>query len=180
MKKLTAIVLFACLLFPFVGSYFLLKHEQKMVKRAVKHKIIEGIDRSELVYMKFSLADSKNKLDWKHSKEFKYKGEMYDIVEKEIQGDSIAYWLWWDHEETALYQKLNLLLAGINDYDANNQKDNSKKNIWNFAKKLYSKNAQTTNLEDIAIVLNQGQMPYLKNWNSIYIETPNPPPKTLV
>lgn len=178
MKKLTAIVLFACLLFPFVGSYFLLKHEQKMVKRAVKHKIIEGVDRSELVYMKFSLADSKNKLDWKHSKEFKYKGEMYDIVEKEIQGDSIAYWLWWDHEETALYQKLNLLLAGINDYDADSQKKNTKNNIWNFAKKLYSQNSKPTRVEDTASLLHQTQTPYLKNWTSIYIETPAPPPKS--
>lgn len=178
MKKLTAIVLFACLLFPFVGSYFLLKNEQKMVKRAVKHKIIEGVDRSELVYMKFSLADSENKLDWKHSKEFKYKGEMYDIVEKEVQGDSIAYWLWWDHEETALYQKLNLLLAGINDYDANNQKDNSKKNIWNFAKKLYSQNSNSAIVEDRASILHQAQTPYLKNWTSIFIETPSPPPKS--
>lgn len=180
MKKITAIVLFACLLFPFVGSYYLLKHEKKMVKRAVKHKIIEGIDRSELVYMKFSLADSENKLDWKHSKEFKYRGEMYDIVEKEIQGDSIAYWLWWDYEETALYQKLNLLLAGINDYDANNQKDNSKMNIWNFVKKLYSQNSPQTTVEDSETLFNKSQMPYLRNWTSIKLEVPNPPPKTLV
>ena len=100
------------------------------------------------------------------------------FVEKEVQGDSIAYWLWWDHEETALYQKLNLLLASINDYDANNQKDNSKKNIWSFAKKLYSQNAQNTSLEDIASVINQRQTPYLKNWSSVIIEIPSPPPKS--
>lgn len=158
----------------------MLKHEQKTLKRAVKHKVIEGIDRSELVYMKFSLTDSKAKLDWKHSKEFKYKGEMFDIVEKEIQGDSIAYWLWWDHEETALNQQLNRLLAGLNDYDANSQKDNSKKNIWNFAKKLYSQSSPQTTVEDSESSLNKSQTPYLRNWTSIKLELPNPPPKTLV
>lgn len=89
----------------------MLKNQQKQIKREVKWKLIEAVDRSELVLIKFSEEDKRTQLNWKHSKEFEYKGEMYDIAETEVHGDTTFYWCWWDHEETALNKQLNRLFS---------------------------------------------------------------------
>lgn len=81
-----------------------------MLKREIKHRIIEGIDRSELVELSFT-AEEKKQLRWEHSKEFEYNGEMYDVVESKSENGKITYWCWWDNEETNLNRRLNNLLA---------------------------------------------------------------------
>ncbi len=111
MRKIVPIVLLACLIAPFLGSYIWVQIKQSQIRKEVKWKMIAGIDKKELVYMSFSIKDSQEKLNWKHSKEFEFKGEWYDVVEQEIIGDSIHYYLWWDHEETQLNKQLNELIA---------------------------------------------------------------------
>lgn len=96
---------------PITTAYTVLKKQQKKVKREVKWKLIEGVDRSELVLFKFTEEEKRTQLDWKHSKEFAYKGEMYDIAEKEVHGDTTYYWCWWDYEETALNKQLSQLFS---------------------------------------------------------------------
>ncbi len=73
--------------------------------------MIAKIDPSELVLLKFTKKESREQLRWEHAKEFEYKGEMYDIVNKTELGDSIFYWCWWDYEETKLNKKLDHLLS---------------------------------------------------------------------
>jgi hypothetical protein len=79
----------------------------------VKWEIIEGIDRSELVLIQLSRADAKKKIDWEHSKEFEFEGEMYDVVEFEETADSVKYWCWWDHEETLLNKNLTEVVDSL-------------------------------------------------------------------
>lgn len=64
------------------------------------------IDRNELVRFKFSAQQMESELEWEHSKEFEYQGQMYDVVHHEELGDSTVFWCWWDHEETKLNQQL--------------------------------------------------------------------------
>lgn len=90
-----------------MSSY--LKWEKKIIKREIKHKIIAGIDKNELVKLEFGYDELKN-LRWEHSKEFEYNGEMYDIVETEIKKEKVIYYCWWDNEETKLNRQLNNLL----------------------------------------------------------------------
>lgn len=73
--------------------------------------MIAGMDRSELVLLKFSFSEINSGLRWEHDKEFEYRSQMYDIVEKIIKVDSVYYWCWWDHEETALNKELDNLVA---------------------------------------------------------------------
>lgn len=87
-------------------TFLWLKYQKKQVKHEVKWKIIEGIDKSELILIQLSKAEAKEKLYWEHSKEFEFEGEMYDVVEFEETTDSVKYWCWWDHEETKLNQNL--------------------------------------------------------------------------
>jgi hypothetical protein len=73
--------------------------------------MIAGLDRHELLCLAFSEEEMASELKWKHSREFEYKGEMYDIVYIEASADSTVFHCWWDHEETVLNQQLKSLLA---------------------------------------------------------------------
>lgn len=84
--------------------------------------MIAGIDKEELVLLKFSETEKQSKLKWKHSKEFEFEGEMYDIVETLIVDDTTYYWLWWDHEETKLNKQLgNLMVSALGNYPQNKE-----------------------------------------------------------
>jgi len=109
--KVFGIVFLFLLVVPFSTLFLVLKNQQKQVRREVKWRMIAGIDKSELVLLKFSTTQTEKELVWKHAREFQYNGEFYDIVEKETHTDSVFYWCWWDHEETALNRKLENLVA---------------------------------------------------------------------
>ena len=97
--------------------------------------MIEGMDKKNLVLLKFTKAENGTKLNWKHAKEFEYKGQMYDVVEKKIDGDTLSYWCWWDNEETGLNKKLANLISDI--LGNNKQNKESNKRLVQFFKSLY-------------------------------------------
>jgi hypothetical protein len=117
-------------------TYLWLNHQKKQVKREVKWKIIEGIDKSELVLIQLTKAEAKEKLDWEHSKEFEFEGEMYDVVEFEETTDSVKYWCWWDYKETALNKNLAEVVNNL----LGNQPDKKEKEqkMISFYQSLFS------------------------------------------
>lgn len=99
------------LAFPFVGMQTWLQLRKYAVRKEVKRSLIAGIDKDELVLLKFSKTEVEEKLRWKHSKEFEFDGWMYDIVSVETNTDSVFYRCWWDNEETQLSRQLNQLAS---------------------------------------------------------------------
>lgn len=93
------------------------------------------MDKKELVLLKFTKAEKETKLRWKHSKEFEFKGQMYDVVESEISGDTLFYRCWWDNEETKLNKKLTNLVSDILGNNQQNKENN--KRLVQFFKSLY-------------------------------------------
>lgn len=73
--------------------------------------MIANLEKEELVCLVFSAEELSSELKWKHSREFEYKGEMYDIVHIQATEDGTVFHCWWDHEETALNQQLTALLV---------------------------------------------------------------------
>jgi hypothetical protein len=108
LKHICAVVLVLCLVLPFAGTWSWLQYEQVQVRKLVKKQIISGMDQEDLCLLTFSLRDSED-LDWHHSAEFAYEGEMYDVVHRESCGDSVSFWCWKDVKETALRQQVELL-----------------------------------------------------------------------
>lgn len=106
MRNRLSILFILVIILPFVGVYGWLKFEKKAIQKSVKRLMIEGIPEDELVQFTFAKEDTANILNWIHGKEFEYRGEMYDIVNRYYSEDSVKYDLWWDHEETALNRKL--------------------------------------------------------------------------
>lgn len=106
-----------------------------MTRKEVRSQMIAGIDKKELAQLKFSKATAKKELIWEHSKEFEYRGNMYDVIETEFNGDSIIYWCWWDNEETILNRQLsNLVLKALG---SNPQNKENEKQLTEFFKTLF-------------------------------------------
>ncbi len=175
-KKLLSVSLLLCFCIPFLASYTLLELQKKQVKRGIKKRIIATIDKDELVYLSFSRKEAAIALHWEHSKEFEFKGQMYDVVAHKYSADSVSYWCWWDTEETDLNKQLKKLLAEALINHPTRKK--SKEKVIDFVKKKYTISfSATTKLAT-----------YQKTVNDIYKEKrycsitqipPIPPPRVV-
>lgn len=163
-----------CLIIPFTTVYFLFQYQKKQVKREIKHRMIEGISKSELVLLKFTLAQTQSSLSWEHSKEFEYIGQMYDVVEKKFKGDTIYYWCWADNKETKLNKQLDKLLQYALGCNTNN-KENQKR-LSNFYKSLFFEKFSITTKFYPPINNKQKSICFI-NYISISNQPTDPPPK---
>ncbi len=160
---------------PFATTFTLLHYQKKQLKRSIKQKIIEGIDQRELVLLKFSKKDTKSLLRWEHSKEFEYKKEMYDVVEKIETTDTITYWCWWDNEETKLNRQLSDLLNNV--WDQNPNKQQKQQKLIQYAKNWYSHPANCSIPIDFGQLISLSPIAHFESISSRYLESPSPPPK---
>lgn len=158
-----------------VGTYVFIEVQKQQVKREVKWKMIEGIASEELEQLTFHQKDIEIVLNWKHSKEFSYLGEMYDVVKMLNHGDSITYLCWWDNKET----KLNKQLANVlNEFIGNkpiNQKN--KDQVISFYTKLYCPSNLTENFlwfEQERLQINENSLALPLR----YITPTSPPPES--
>lgn len=138
--------------------------------------MIAGINPEELVLLKFSKEETQTKLRWEHSKEFEYDGQMYDIVSKEVKGDSIFYRCWWDHEETKLNKKLQILVANALNEDEDKRK--FQLNLHNYFFSFFCtdlSNWQATPLQNFEI--ETPEVMHVTKFSAIRLTPPKPPPK---
>lgn len=148
-----------------------------MVRKEIKRKIIKGLDKQELVLLKFSKNEAQTVLRWEHAKEFEFKCEMYDVVETKITNDSIHYWCWWDFEETSLNKKLfELTSLALNN---NPQKKETQNQLIDFYKSLFCENFYTYSFEH-----KKPNNPIISNLqlnlDLIFYSPPIPPPETFL
>ena len=161
-----------CFVAPVVTIFVVMHYQKKAIKKEVKWKMIAGIDKDELVVLKFT-KEEKSKLNWEHSKEFEYDGEMYDVVESKKVGDTTFYWVWWDHEETELNQKLNDLYAKVMGNHPVNQ-DQQKRFHYLF-KTLYC--TEINHLKSFEYLEKRlAKLPYFNFYQSTSNTPPVPPP----
>ena len=76
----------------------------------------EDLPESELTLLVFSRSEARSFLRWEHEREFEYRGQMYDISRSEEVGDSLYFWVWPDHAETALNRALAQVATGGRDF----------------------------------------------------------------
>lgn len=73
----------------------------------MKRKIKDGLSQEMMHHFKLSSKEYEQ-LDWVHSKEFRLKEEMYDVVHKEtLSNDSVLLSCINDKQETLLFANLN-------------------------------------------------------------------------
>ena len=90
----------------------------------MKMKIKAGVPEDQLAVITVN-SQNENELHWKHSREFKYRGVMYDVVRKEQHNDhSTTYFCVNDAQETQLFEDLNNIV-----FQESNSKHNNKNNV---------------------------------------------------
>lgn len=175
MRRYSAIFLFVCLVLPFLASYAWLEGRITAAKVSSTIKIKKAIPPEDQILWKFSLEDAKTKLFWEHSKEFEYKGEMYDIIRSQQHGDTIWYWCYWDRKETKLKRELNILI--VNRMGPGPQKRNEGRQVLEFFRALYFQVEPSTS-DPIAFYKRINEFSAYKfNLLKREIIPPNPPPE---
>jgi len=110
LKKIIAIACVVMLAFSLGGYYLVIVVQQQRVKQEIKRQIKQGVPESELTKVHVT-AETNYLLCWKHDKEFRYKGTMFDVVRTEIREDgSTVYYCITDTQETDLFAQLDRLV----------------------------------------------------------------------
>lgn len=129
-------VLLLCFVAAPAAVFSLLQHQKYVVRKAVKHRMMAGMDRSELTLLAFSEAERQVLLTWEHDAEFEYKGQMYDVVDTEKRGDTTLYWVWPDAVESALNRQLRALVYAALGQDAGHRERHEQ--LVSFFKSLFA------------------------------------------
>ncbi len=165
-----------CFVVPLTTTFVLLQYQKKEVKRAVKKKMIAGMNRSDLVLLIFTSDQLQHDVKWEHAKEFEFKGEMYDVVDKRVSGDTTYYWCWWDNEETKVSKKLNHLVSMA--FGNNHPNQQNRHQLVQFLQTLFF-----NEIEPDHIIANT-ELPTLALQNlpvysCLAFDPPSPPPELL-
>jgi len=121
-KQIKALLLLCCFIAPMGLTYAVLKLRQWKVREDVEQQILQGFDKGELLELQFTLEEAEA-LDWEHEGEFEYKGQSYDVVSQEVQGDNIIYYVWWDKIETQIKNQLAQLVSKALNQDEEQQEN---------------------------------------------------------
>ena len=115
MRILLAISLLLLLLFQTASYLLVFKIQQYQIRKEIKQQIKAGVPEDELVLLKIplSLESSAHNDQFQriHDREFRYQGEMYDIVRQEQHGDTTWYYCLWDEKESELFAQLDEQVA---------------------------------------------------------------------
>lgn len=171
-SRLFGIILMLTLLWPI---YFIchIVSQRASIRREIKHRIIAGMSRDELVPMKFQ-KDKYQSILIPGKNEFKWEGTMYDVVDLEQQGDSVIAWSWRDHRETALDKKMDMLISRV--LGSSPQDKERRKQILSFFKLFYYSGSTSTQMF-YSIQVNDYQPEKNVRYYSVMFEPPTPPPQ---
>ena len=107
LKHITVLLILAAILLPFSGGVTWLQLQKEKVREEVEREIADGdVSDERIVNFSFSKTESGVLLNWHHSREFEYNGQMYDVIASETRGDSVFYQVYWDVEETEINERL--------------------------------------------------------------------------
>ncbi len=171
---ITGLLLCCALVDPVVATFTWLHYQKTIVKKEVKRQIIAGIDKDDLVLLKFSKKEAQIKLRWEHSKEFEYNQQMYDVVETGTLGDTVYYWCWLDQKETKLNRQLEELSAQALGKDNKIREKNER--LISFFNSLYFAASFNWNGSTPELFYRQFCL-FSDLYSSITIPPPAPPPQ---
>jgi hypothetical protein len=174
-KSFSSMLLLMCLATPFAVTYLCLHIQKNQIRREVKHQMMEGLDRDQLVLLSFDVKTAAEVLRWKHSEEFEYQGRMYDIVESATEGEITHYWCWPDDEETELNGKVREIAAAAFGQHPQNQENQTR--LIDFCKSLYHSPTRPWQAE--CRIERPDFRVFLSISNQIYTPPPGPPPQTV-
>jgi hypothetical protein len=174
MKKVAAILILLAfiinsfgfiLLQPFLVSYY----KYLGMKRASNPS-----DKDIIEYMIFNKEDIENKrinFQWIHSKEFRYDGNMYDIVERDEDDSLFYFYVIHDVKENKLEKNFN---KKVEDNTSNSKQQTNEKNTLKI---LYSELLKDRKVIPDFKTQQKYNFFYTENYISAWQDVPTPPPR---
>jgi hypothetical protein len=111
MARFRSFFLCTVLAIPFAGAFGWFTGRLVLVRHEVTARLATDTHTGPLVKLTFARGDVRDLLEWEHSREFRYRGEMYDVARTEETTDSITYWCHHDVKETSLRREISTWLA---------------------------------------------------------------------
>ena len=157
-----------------MGYYIVFNMIQFQVKDEVKYLLKHTVPLEDLVLISIENSES-SLLTWtKPNKEFRYQGQMYDIVEKKIKGSKIEYRCLHDFKESKLFENLDIHIKNYISHHPEQQ--NKTKNFLNIVAKLFFFQRNTLSLETFCYT-RKTPSTFLQNYKSIALDLRYPPPQ---
>jgi hypothetical protein len=155
--------------------YTWLKMKQKEIRREVKMKIHSGLEKEDLIRFSFHIQHEKSAVTWIKKGEFSYKNNLFDVVFTETSVDSVIYYCWQDHEESAIKKELQKLSAMA--WGNHPERRDGHKKAIDFYKQLFCEKFKTSvytlrHPEQIEIPIRN-----IHNYTSVFIYSESPPPE---
>ncbi|MCD6201579.1 MAG: hypothetical protein J7K46_07215 [Bacteroidales bacterium] len=166
MKKLVSCTVLILFLFMNGGYYLYFMIRQFNLRQEIKRESQEYIDKEDLSLIVVPVKEE-GKLNWiRKNMEFRYHGEMYDVVRSEIHGGKKYFYCIKDIQEQHLITKLNSV-----------QKKQNKK-IWKLRRMVSfkyfpAKYALNNRFNAFDILFSECNL----NYCSIFREVATPPPR---
>ena len=168
MKKILSFALIFAIFYSLTGFYLVFEIDQCLIKEEIKEKLINNLPEKELTLIKISSAES-TKIDWtEEGREFRYEGQMFDVVKIKTGSDTTYYYCFSDEKESKLFSNLNNLVKGQTD-NAQSRTNQKKQEITYFIREL----SFIQSLTETPVLY----FDYPSFYKSICIYVLSPPPK---
>lgn len=109
MKRVITILLLIVFAYSYLGAGFFYNIWLYSIKEQVKEKLeSEFPEEVKVIKIPKSWEDNPpQEFKWHEEHEFRYHGQMYDVIDKESHGNQIWYYCYWDKAETELLNNLS-------------------------------------------------------------------------
>jgi hypothetical protein len=115
MKKLLSFVLAFVFFYSIIGFYLNFTIERYRLKEEIKEKIISSLPENELIQLKLSSVENKKLIWMEEGKEFRYNGNMYDVVKIKRSSGITFYFCFNDEKESKILTNLEKLVKDQTD-----------------------------------------------------------------
>lgn len=108
LKKAPIYFLLVLFLYNQVGYFVAFKTKQYFIRKEVKSLVLSELPKEKLEKITFQLnSDNYKKLYWENSHEFKWKGNLYDVIKQEQRDEYITFYCLQDKNEDAILSQLD-------------------------------------------------------------------------
>jgi hypothetical protein len=174
MKKATVIFLLFIFLFNTMGYFIVFRVSQLHVKAAVKRDIENGILNKSVTRVIIKNTELAS-LNWLEKDEFEYKNERYDVMDRDVEGNTTVFYCVHDKKETHLFSKMADHVKG--DFSKTRSgKNPSPKSVTDTSVKFIRH--QLFSFDPAVITLdNNSFLPVISNYKFALISAPFQPPE---
>jgi hypothetical protein len=117
---------------PLIISYIWYSFERENIRAGVKSRIRSGIDRKELTMISLHTSILDSELHWVKPHEFRFRGEMFDVVETTVSNDTVHYLCYPDEKENILNKKITgMVNDAFGQHPANQEHQKQIRNFFN-------------------------------------------------